>query len=50
MAFCIGCSAGDHEYEDCPYREAVAALRRQGVDITTAQARRMDEAARGDRT
>lgn len=46
MALCIGCSGKDHEHEDCPYRDTVREWRRQGIDVTTAQVRKMDEAAR----
>ena len=46
MALCIGCSSGTHEWEDCPYRDAVRDMRAAGIDITYVQAREMDDAAR----
>lgn len=46
MALCIACSAETHEQEDCPYRGPARDMRRQGIDITPAQLREVDDAAR----
>lgn len=46
MALCIDCGSKIHEREDCPYRDTVREWRRQGIDVTTAQLRRIDDEAR----
>lgn len=49
MALCIGCSSGIHEYEDCPFRDAVSEMRAAGIYVTAGELRDMEEAAREER-
>ena len=46
MALCIACSSEIHEQEDCPYRDPVREMRRAGIDVTTSDLRKIDDAAR----